>query len=53
MSNTVLESISLREANLTGANLEGVEFRKVSFQNTIMPDGSIRNGKGWYGGYPQ
>ncbi|MEH2298303.1 MAG: hypothetical protein V7K88_04390 [Nostoc sp.] len=22
----------------------GVEFRRVSFQNTIMPDGSIRDG---------
>jgi uncharacterized protein YjbI with pentapeptide repeats len=33
----------LCEANLTGANLEGVEFRHVYFQNTVMPDGTIRN----------
>lgn len=43
LSGVELRNCNLREADLTGANLEGVKFRGVIFDNTIMPNGSIRN----------
>lgn len=43
LSGAFLQGADLRFANMEGANLRGAQLTSALFEQTIMPDGSIRN----------
>ena len=43
LSGAFLQGADLRFANLEGANTRGIDLNSVQFEQTIMPDGTIRN----------
>ncbi len=44
LRNASFNGASLHGANFLNANLEGASFYDARFNNTIMPDGTIRSG---------